>query len=84
MAKKGLVLRPTDRTTTEQIGRRQPDWLLISSEVKRNAIPDLCRPSDILPSQASLHWRIQCPNHSHDESLNHLDWNKTFGGEKWI
>jgi hypothetical protein len=32
MAKTGLLLRPTDCATIEQIGRRQPDWLLISEE----------------------------------------------------
>ena len=51
MAKTGLMLRPTDHATVEQIGRRQPDWLLVSNELKRIAIPDLCRPSDVLPSQ---------------------------------
>ena len=51
MAKTGLVLRPTDHATIEQIGRRQPDWLLVSTEFKRIAIPDLCRPSDVLPIQ---------------------------------
>jgi hypothetical protein len=54
MAKTGLVLRLTDRATTKQIGRRQPDWLLISGELKRIAIPDLCRPSDVLPSQLQV------------------------------
>ena len=53
MAQTGLVLRPTDHTTIEQIGRRQPDWLLVSTEFKRIAIPDLCRPSDVLPIQIS-------------------------------
>jgi hypothetical protein len=42
--------RPRYRTI-EQIGRRQPDWLLISDEFKRIAIPDLCRPSNVLPPQ---------------------------------
>jgi hypothetical protein len=51
MAKTGLVLRPTDHATIEQIGTRQLDWLLVSGELKRIAIPDLCRPSDISPSQ---------------------------------
>jgi hypothetical protein len=32
MAKTGLLLRPSDRATIEQIGRRQQDWLLISDE----------------------------------------------------
>jgi hypothetical protein len=51
MAKTGLLLSPTDHATIEQIGRRQPDWLLISDEFKRIAIPDLCRPSNVLPPQ---------------------------------
>jgi hypothetical protein len=53
MAETGLVLRPTDRATTEQIGRRQPDVnrLLVSGELKRIAILDLCCPSGVLPSQ---------------------------------
>jgi hypothetical protein len=51
MVRTGLVLRPTDHATIEQIGRRQPDWLLVSTEFKRIAIPDLCRPSDVLPIQ---------------------------------
>ena len=51
MAKTGLVLRPTDRSTIEQIGQRQPDWLLISGKLKRIAIPDLCLPFDVLPFQ---------------------------------
>ena len=51
MAKTGLVLRPTALATVAQLGRRQPDWVLVSSEHKRIAIVDLCRPSDVLPSQ---------------------------------
>jgi hypothetical protein len=51
MAKTGFLLRPTDRATIEQIGRQQPDWLFISEEFKRIAIPDLCRPSDVFPLQ---------------------------------
>ncbi len=53
MTKTGLVLSPTDRATIEQtrIGMQQPDWLLISGELKLIAIPDLRRPSDVLLSQ---------------------------------
>jgi hypothetical protein len=51
MTKTGLLLRPTDRATIEQIERRQPDWLLISEEFKPIAIPDFCRPSDVPPPQ---------------------------------
>ena len=49
MAKTGLpvVLRRTDHAAIKQIGRRQP----VSSELKRIAIPDLCRPSDASHSQ---------------------------------
>jgi hypothetical protein len=51
MAKTGLVLRPTTMATFDQLGRRQPDWVLVSHELQRIAILDLCRPSDALPSQ---------------------------------
>jgi hypothetical protein len=51
MAKTVLVLRPTDHATSEQIGRRKQDWLLMSGELDRIAIPDLCNPSDVLPFQ---------------------------------
>ncbi len=51
MAKTGLVLRPTTMATVDQLGRRQPDWVLVSHELRRIAILDLCRPSDVLPSQ---------------------------------
>jgi hypothetical protein len=53
MARTGLVLRPTTQAmaTVDQLGRRQPDWVLVSHELKRIAILDLFRPSDVLPSQ---------------------------------
>jgi hypothetical protein len=51
MARTGLVLRPTTMATVDQLGRRQPDWVLVSHELRRIAILDLCQPSDVLPSQ---------------------------------
>ncbi len=51
MARTGLILRPTSQATIDQLGRRQPDWLLISELHKKIAIVDLCRPSDVHPAQ---------------------------------
>jgi hypothetical protein len=51
MARTGLLLCPTTMATVDQLGRRQPDWVLVSHELKRIATLDLCRPSDVLPSQ---------------------------------
>ncbi len=34
MAKTGRVLRPTALATIDQLGRRQPDWILVSDELK--------------------------------------------------
>ena len=56
MAKTGLILRSSDSSSltaddVDQLGRRQPDWILLSKEAKRIAIIDLCRPSDIHQTQ---------------------------------
>jgi hypothetical protein len=55
MVKTGLVLtgllRPTSPTTIDQLGRRQPDWILVSEKDKKIAIIDLCRPSDVNNAQ---------------------------------
>ncbi len=47
MAKTGLVLCSTSLADVDQLGRRQPDWILVSEEHKTIAIVDLCRPSDV-------------------------------------
>jgi hypothetical protein len=51
MAKYGLVLRSTSLTDVDQLGRRQPNWILVSEERKKIAIVDLCRPSDVHQTQ---------------------------------
>ena len=51
MAQTGLTLRPTPLATVEQLGRRQPDWVLVSEGLKKIAIVDLNRPSDVHPGQ---------------------------------
>jgi hypothetical protein len=51
MVKTGLILCPTSMTTIDQLGRRQPDWTLVSDEHKKIAIVDLCRPSDVHHAQ---------------------------------
>jgi hypothetical protein len=53
MAKTGLILRSSSLTAddVDQLGRRQPDWILVPIEAKRIAIVDLCRPSDIHQTQ---------------------------------
>ena len=51
MSRTSLVLQPTSSATTDQLGRRQPDWVLVSETHKRIAIVDLCRPSDTSPAQ---------------------------------
>jgi hypothetical protein len=53
MAKTGLLLRSSTLTDddVDQLGRRQPEWILVSKEAKRIAIIDLCRPSDIHQTQ---------------------------------
>ena len=33
------------------LDRWQPDWIFVSHELKKNAIVDLCRPSDVHPEQ---------------------------------
>jgi hypothetical protein len=61
----GLVLRPVSATSVAQAKRQptadpdseqnlerwQPDWILVSRELKKIAIIDLCRPSDASPEQ---------------------------------
>ena len=72
MAKTGLLLRPTDCSTIEQIGRLQPDWLLISEECQRIAIPDLCRPSDVfLPQLQAAAQRKQQAYSPLEEALSY-------------
>ena len=51
MARTGLVLQSTSSATVDELGRRQPDWVLVSESRKRIAIVDLCRPSDTSPAQ---------------------------------
>ncbi len=51
MVKTGLVLRPASLTEIDQLGRRQPDWIVISEEYRNIAIVDLCRPSDVNNAQ---------------------------------
>ena len=53
MEKTGLILRSSSLTAddVDQLGRRQPDWILVSKEAKRIAIIDLCRPSDVHQTQ---------------------------------
>ena len=51
MAQTGLTLRPTPLATVEQLGRRQPDWVLVSEGLKTIVIVDLNRPSDVHPGQ---------------------------------
>jgi hypothetical protein len=63
MVKTGLVLRPTALTTVDQLGRRQPDWVLVSGEHKNIAIIGLCRPYDVLPSQLPV--AAKCKQHAY-------------------
>ena len=51
MSQTGLVLQSTSSATADELGRRQPDWVLVSESLKRIAIVDLCRPSDTSPAQ---------------------------------
>ena len=51
MGRTGLKLRPTTQASLEQLNRRQPDWVLVSSVAKKIAIVDLSRPSDVYPDQ---------------------------------
>jgi hypothetical protein len=46
----GPVLQSTSLATTDQLGRRQPDWVLVSETHRRIAVVDLCRPSDASPA----------------------------------
>jgi hypothetical protein len=51
-AKTRLIFSSSSLTDdVDQLGRRQPDWILVSKEAKRIAIIDLCRPSDIHQTQ---------------------------------
>jgi hypothetical protein len=53
MAKTGIILRSSSLIDddVDQLGRRQPDWILVSTVHKRIAIVDLCHPSDIHQAQ---------------------------------
>jgi hypothetical protein len=60
----GLVLRPVSATSSRQstvdpgseqeLERWQPDGILVSSELKKLAIMNLCRPSDVYPEQLAI------------------------------
>jgi len=41
-------------TEAVELGRWQPDWLLVSEAAKRIAIVDLSRPADVYPGQLTL------------------------------
>ncbi len=51
MSLTGLVLQSTSSATADELGQRQPDWILDSESLKRIAIVDLCLPSDTSPAQ---------------------------------
>ncbi len=53
MAKAGLILCSSSLIDddVDQLGRRQPYWILESQEAERIAIVDLCCPSDIHQTQ---------------------------------
>jgi hypothetical protein len=53
MAKTGLILRSSSLTDddVDQLGRLQPDWILVSKEAKKIAVIDLCCPSNIHQTQ---------------------------------
>jgi hypothetical protein len=53
MAKTGLILRSSSLIDddADQLGQRQPDWILVTKEAKRIAIADLYCPSDIQQTQ---------------------------------
>ncbi len=53
VANTGLVHCSPSRTDNDinRLGRRQPDWILVSKKHKRIAIVDLCRPSDVHQTQ---------------------------------
>ena len=51
MSRTSLVLQSTSSATVDELGRRQPDWVLVSESLQRIAIVDLCRPSDMSPAQ---------------------------------
>ncbi len=52
MAKTGLVLRSTSLADVDQLGRQQPDWILVSEvHTKIAIIVDLGRPSDVHQAQ---------------------------------
>jgi hypothetical protein len=44
MVKTGLVHRLISLTETDQLGRRQQYWILVSEEYKKIAFVDLCSP----------------------------------------
>ncbi len=51
MAKTGLVLRSTSLADVDQLGWRQPGWILVSEVHKKIAIVDMSRPSDVHQAQ---------------------------------
>jgi hypothetical protein len=51
MAQSGLFLRPISLAEVDQLGGRQPEWILVSEEYKKITIVDLCRPSDLHHAQ---------------------------------
>ena len=53
VADTGLVLCSSSRTDNDidRLGRRQPDWILVSKQNKRIAVVDLSSPSDIHQAQ---------------------------------
>ena len=66
MKNTGLILRPVSAASIAQarqrpvevdtesmcsLDRLQPDWIFVSHELRKIAIVDLCRPSDVHPEQ---------------------------------
>ncbi len=51
MTKTGVVLRCTSLADVDQLGRRKPDWILVSEVHKEIAIVDLSHPSDVYQAQ---------------------------------
>ncbi len=53
VANTGLVLCSSSRTDNDidRLGRRQPDWILVSKQNKKITVVDLSSPSDIHQAQ---------------------------------
>ncbi len=79
MARTGLVLRPIILAIVDQLGRRQPDWVLMSHELKRIAILDPCRPSDVLLSQRLM--AAKSKQHAYEPVKEALSY---YTGQGWI